>query len=77
MPYKLLKPVTPEMELALPPLRWRRGQIVDCDLEHLPALIALSPVAGVTREEAAEVIVDKPHRGAKVKDEKPEDVPVG
>jgi hypothetical protein len=77
MPYKLLKPVTPEMELALPKLRWRRGQMVDVDPEHLPDLMALTPVEEVTREEAAEVIVDKPHRGAKVKDDKPEEPSVG
>jgi hypothetical protein len=74
MPYQLLKPVDREL---LPPLRWQRGLIVDADPEHVPALLALGATE-VTRDDAAEVIVDKPHRGAKaVKDEKPEDAPVG
>lgn len=60
MPYKMLTPVTPELELALPPLRWRRGQFVDIDPEYLPALVALTGVEEVSREEAAEVITDKP-----------------
>jgi hypothetical protein len=68
------------MELAMPPLRWRRDQVVDVDLEYLPALIALSPVAGVTREEAAEVIVDeepKRKKGEKTTDKPIEDIAVG
>jgi len=76
MPYKMLTPVTPEMELALPKLRWRRGQVVDVDPEYLPALMALTPVEEISREDAAEVIVDKQPRAAKPKDA-PGEPPLG
>jgi hypothetical protein len=79
MPYKLLKPVTPEMELALPKLRWRRGQVVDVDPEYLPALEALAPVEEISREDAAEVVVDveKPGRGGKAAEKVREEPLVG
>lgn len=55
MPYRLPKGFD---ENKLPPVRWRRGDIVDVDTEYRKALLRAGAEA-VNREEAAEVIVDK------------------
>jgi hypothetical protein len=61
MPFRLPKDVD---ESKLPPLRWRRGPIVDVDSEHRMKLLSLG-AEEVSRDEAAEVIEDSPKKGSK------------
>lgn len=54
-------------ESKLPPLRWRRGLIADADSEHRKKILALG-AQEISREEAAEVVVDETPRKAKAKE---------
>jgi hypothetical protein len=63
MPYRMPKGFD---ESKLPPVRWRRGDVLDVDPEHRETVEKLGGEE-VTREEAAEVITDEAPGGRRSK----------